>query len=75
MQSQIDKAEQEKKSLGLFKKKEKVALQEQIDALGQKLNAAKEKQTQETKKLKDSIAAQEKRISEIEKKLDNPTGK
>ena len=68
----ITALEQQKKGLGLFKGKEKAAIQEQIDALKAKAGAAEAKRSSETESLTASIAEKEARIKEIETTLENP---
>ncbi len=68
----ITALEQQKKGLGLFKGKEKAAIQEQIDALKAKAGAAEAKRSSETEPLTASIAEKEARIKEIETTLENP---
>ena len=68
IQSLTDK----KKSLGLFKGKEKAAIQAQIDELQSKLQAAEEKRDSETKTLEASIADKVKRMAQIDKTLEEP---
>ena len=74
LEEAIEKLKNEKSSLGLFKGGEKKAIQEKIDVKEQEMKAAAEKKTAYDKPLNEGITEKEKRVSEIEAKLENPLG-
>ncbi len=69
IKSQIESKTKEKDSLGLFKGKEKKALQAEIDALEKRLTAAQEAQAEAAKPLNESIEKLRERIAEIDHEL------
>lgn len=69
LEEQIKKLQNEKDSLGLFKGKEKKALQEQIDALNLNLTSARKSKDVAISPYQREITALNKRISEIESEL------
>lgn len=70
--NRIQKLETEKSALGLFKSKEKKALQEQIDALTAELNTLTQRTQQELISINTRIVPLEERQSEIKNELSKP---
>ena len=71
----IDSLEKQKASLGLFKGKEKKAIQEQIDQLVALIEQQKKEETTAKKPINDDIKANEARIDEIKKELTKSRGR
>jgi len=69
IESQIASKEKEKSSLGMFKRKEKKAIQEQIDGLKGRLSEAEKAKNNVSASYKESIAKLQKRIDEINTEL------
>lgn len=73
--NKINVTQQRKDSLGLFKGKEKKTLQAEIDQLNVLLEQQKKEEQDAIKPLEDQIAANEKRIKEIEREFTKSRGK
>ncbi len=69
IQNEIDDLNKEKNALGLFKLKEKKAVQENIDKLSEKLSSAKSLKNKTTEPLLKKIENHKNRIKEIEVEL------
>lgn len=72
VQNRIDTLITEKKSLGLFKIKERTAVQEKINAANLELNNIIDRLNISEKKIEKQIAAHEERISTIDSELTKP---
>ena len=69
---EIEALKNQKKSLGLFKGKEKAALQAQIDALEETLAQMEQKKEEEANQINAQLAPKEKRIQKINETLASP---
>ncbi len=69
LEARIEDTKKKKESLGLFKGKEKKALQEQIEELEKELTAVKESKTNAEKPFLDQIKAHKARIKKIDAEL------
>ncbi len=73
LEDQIQDLKEQKKSLGLFKGKEKQALQERIDELMSQKNAAEMEYNAAKEEIQSRLEPLRNRVSEIEEMFDSPT--